>query len=72
MRHDGQHRRKNPGQGLVGVGASGAPSSNQMADERVQPEQRALDKEEGVKAGTRGDKTESGAEDLPNEKAENL
>lgn len=40
---------------MAGVGAS-APSSNQMADERVQPGQRGYEKEEGKLAGTRGNK----------------
>lgn len=39
QRHEGQHHRKNPGgkgSGLVGVGASGAPSGDQGVDEKVQ------------------------------------
>lgn len=54
--------------GLAGVGSS---ESGEMkgADERVQESQRALEKEEGVMAGKRGDKTEVGAEELPNETA---
>lgn len=43
---------------MAGVGASGAPSGNQMADERTQPEQRAYEKEEGKYAGTRSSKRE--------------
>ncbi len=42
----------------MGVGASGQPSGNQMVDTDTQPEQRAVDKEEGVNAGKRGDKGE--------------
>ncbi|KAL8747240.1 MAG: hypothetical protein Q9190_000859 [Brigantiaea leucoxantha] len=63
---------KNPGGhggGLVGVGASGAPSGNQMVDERMQESQRGLEREEGVLAGTRGDKGSVGADELPNEEA---
>ena len=68
LRHEGQHTNKNVGGhggGLAGVGAS-APSGNQMADERTQPSQRAMEKEEGVLAGTRGDK----GEDYPQPAAE--
>lgn len=58
------------GGGLVGVGASGAASGNQMADERTQPTQRGLEKEGGVLAGKRGKaNTAIGAEELPNESA---
>ena len=38
-------------------------------DERVQPMQRGVEREEGVLAGTRGDKGEPGAEGMPNESA---
>ncbi|KAL8898427.1 MAG: hypothetical protein Q9207_006705 [Kuettlingeria erythrocarpa] len=56
--------------GLAGVGSSEAASSNQMADERTQPTQRGIEREEGVLAGRKPtDKTEVGAEDLPNEMA---
>lgn len=58
LRHGGAHTSTKQGGGLAGVGASGVPSSNQMVDKDTQPEQRALDKEEGVYAGTRGDKGE--------------
>ena len=57
------------GGGLAGVGASGAASGNQMADERTQPNQRASEKEEGKYAGTRGDKADRAAENMPNETA---
>lgn len=76
LRHEGQHHRKNPGgygAGLVGTGASGASSGNQPADEHVQPSQRGLEKEEATTAGTRGsEKIEIGADELPNERADNL
>ena len=53
-------------QGLVEVGASGAPSTNQMADERVDPKQRALERESGDIAGKKvTDKIDIGAEELP-------
>lgn len=58
LRHDGAHTSTKQGGGLAGVGASGVPSSNHMVDTDTQPEQRGLDKEEGVFAGTRGDKGE--------------
>ncbi len=50
----------------MGVGASGQSSGNQMVDTDTQPEQRAVDKEEGVNAGNRGDKGET----YPNPPAE--
>lgn len=53
--------------GLAGVGSSEA-GPMKGADERVQESQRGLEREEGVNAGKRGDKTEVGAEDLPNVK----
>lgn len=56
------------GGGLAGVGAN-ASSGNQMADERTQPSQRGYEKEEGQHAGTRGDKADRAAEDMPNETA---
>ncbi|KAL8700509.1 MAG: hypothetical protein Q9201_005408 [Fulgogasparrea decipioides] len=56
------------GGGLAGVGASGAASGNQMADERTQPSQRGLEKEGGDLAGKKGN-TEIGADELPNESA---
>lgn len=71
MRHEGQHLRKTQGAGLVGVGASAAPSGNQHVDEALQPAQRALERDEGDRAGTRGDKLDAGAEHLPNERFDN-
>jgi len=50
----------------MGVGASGQASGNQMVDKNTQPEQRAVEKEEGVQAGKRGDKGET----YPNPPAE--
>jgi len=54
--------------GLAGVGSS---ESGEMkgVDGRVQESQRGLEEEEAVMAGKRGDKTEVGAEELPNETA---
>ena len=52
--------------GLAGVGSSES-GPMKPADSRVQESQRALEKEEGAMAGKRGDKTETGAGDLPNE-----
>ncbi|KAL9583163.1 MAG: hypothetical protein Q9212_002868 [Teloschistes hypoglaucus] len=58
------------GGGLAGVGASGVASGNQMTDERTQPSQRGLEKEGGDLAGKKGgEKTEIGADELPNESA---
>ena len=72
-RHDGQHGRKHVGGGLTGLGASGAPSGMKGVDERLQPEQRGLEKEEaGGTAGRRGDKGQLAAEDLPNVQAEHI
>jgi len=48
--------------GLAGVGSS---ESGEMKG--VQESQRGLEEEEAVMAGKRGDKTEVGAEELPNE-----
>ncbi len=53
--------------GLAGVGSSEESGTMNPVDERVQESQRALEKEEGALAGKRGDKTEVGAEELPNE-----
>ena len=55
LRHEGNVGGH--GGGLAGVGASAA-SGNQMADERTQPEQRGLEKEEGQFAGQRSSKRE--------------
>ena len=57
------------GGGLAGVGASGAASGNQAADERTQPSQRGIEKEGGQYAGTKGDKADRAAENMPNESA---
>ena len=67
LRHDGQHTGAKGKHGLVGVGSSEAPSSNMLADGRTQPNVRAIDKEEGIHAGTRGgaDKQPSAEERLP-------
>lgn len=62
LRHDGYPHRKRPETGLVGV-ASGVYATDHPLDEDVQPGQRALEKEEGVHAGKRGDKFERAAED---------
>lgn len=66
-----QHNeRTNPGghgAGLQGVGASGQPSGMNMADERVQPNQRNM---EGDFTGNKGGKRDAEpAENLPNESA---
>ena len=63
LRHDS---KKDGGGGLAGVGAS-VGSSNQMVDTDTQPKERAIDKEEGTLAGTRGDK----GEDYPQPPAQN-
>ncbi|KAL8710365.1 MAG: hypothetical protein Q9225_007301 [Loekoesia sp. 1 TL-2023] len=57
------------GAGFVGIGASGAASGNQMADERMQPSQRGLEKEGADIAGKKVDHSAVGAEELPNESA---
>ena len=62
VRHDGQQKRDRQQDGLQGVGASGAPGSNQMVDEREDPRQRGLEKEEAAVSGQRGDKGSGGAE----------
>ena len=70
LHHDGggKHGDGSGGRGLVGIGASGAPSGNMQVEERVQPSQRALEKEEGIFAGTRGKPGDGyGADELPNE-----
>ena len=57
----------------MGVGASGAPASNQMVDERTQPKERAYEKEEGALAGTRGGAdAKPAAEERVPESAENI
>lgn len=60
LEHNGYPHRKRPETGLVGV-AGGVHATNHPVDEGVQPEQRALEKEEGEYAGKRGEKAgESG------------
>ena len=66
LRHDGEHTSTKHGGGLAGVGAS-VGSSNQMVDTDTQPKERALEKEEGKLAGTRGDK----GDDYPQPPAQN-
>ena len=69
LRHEGAHTNKKHGGGgggLAGVGAS-VPSGNQMVDTDTQPKERALEKEEGSLAGTRGNK----GEDYPQPPAQN-
>ena len=56
LRHEGAHTSTKQGGGLAGRGASGVASSNQMVDKDTQPKERALEKEEGQFAGTRGNK----------------
>ena len=59
--------------GLVGVGASGAASTNKPVDERVDPTQRALERESGDIAGKKTtDKTDVGAYELPPTRADNV
>lgn len=62
LEHDGYTHHKRPETGLVGI-ASGAYAMDRPVDEGEQPEQRALEKKEGVQAGKRGDKVERAAED---------
>ena len=62
LEHDGYPHRKRPETGLVGV-AGGVYATDHPVDEGEQPGQRALEKEEGVHAGKRGDKVERAAED---------
>ncbi|KAI9752750.1 MAG: hypothetical protein M4579_005506 [Chaenotheca gracillima] len=59
LRHEGEHHRKRQGQGLTGVGASVA--TGQSVDPAINPNQRALDKDEAVTG--RGDKGALGAEE---------
>ncbi|KAI4176668.1 MAG: hypothetical protein LQ343_000960 [Gyalolechia ehrenbergii] len=63
------HDRQSRGGGLAGVGASGAASGNQMADERMQPSQRGLEKEGADVAGKKVDQGAEGADELPNKSA---
>lgn len=57
------------GTGIIGRGASGAPSGEKPADESVDPRQRALERESGDLAGQKSDKADRAAEDMPNESA---
>ena len=60
-------------QGLAGVGASGAASTNKPADEKVDPRQRGLERESGDIAGKKTtDKTDVGAYELPSTRADNV
>ena len=72
LRHEGAKQ----GGGLAGRGASGVASSNQMVDKDTQPKERALEKEDGQFAGTRGDKGDEypqpPAQDRVPESADNL
>lgn len=72
LEHNGYHHRKRPETGLVGI-ASGVHATDHPVDEGEQPGQRALEKEEGVHAGKRGEKVERAAEDRKEqERAEDL
>lgn len=72
LEHNGYPHRKRPETGLVGV-AGGVYATDHPVDEGVQPEQRALEKEEGVYAGKRGEKVERAGEDrLEQVRAEGL
>ncbi|KAI9721202.1 MAG: hypothetical protein M1812_002363 [Candelaria pacifica] len=62
LRHDGQSGRKKQSAGLHGVGASGAAATAGQEDGRDLARQRALDKDEAVTGGTKG---EVGAEEQP-------
>ena len=59
--------------GKGNTGVSGGKSELGAVDERLLESQRALDKEEGDKAGTRGDKGgDYGAGEMPNVGAEEV
>ena len=66
--HEKRNEPDHEGSGLVGVGASGAASGNQTADERLDPKQRGLERESGDIAGKKFS-TDEGADELPNESA---
>ncbi|KAJ5226495.1 hypothetical protein N7468_007720 [Penicillium chermesinum] len=68
LAHDGAHGRKKQTSGLEGVGAS----SGGRGIERQFPDQRALEKEEGAAAGTRGNKADRAAENMNPEPAETM
>ena len=58
--------------GGLGAFSSGAPSGNQMADERIDPNQRGVERETGDMAGKETGKREAGTTDLPNVSAEEV
>lgn len=68
LAHDGQHGRKKQPAGLAGVGAF----REDKGIERTFPSQRALEKEEGALAGSRGNKADRSVQDVPGETAETL
>ncbi|MCJ1247108.1 hypothetical protein MMC30_004319 [Trapelia coarctata] len=59
------------GMGLGGTGVSGVGDAKRV-DERVNPDQRGLEREEAALAGQRGDKIERGAEEKVNVTADEL
>jgi hypothetical protein len=61
LRHEGASHRTRQSAGLEGVGAS---SGSGIVSGETRPSQRALDKEEGIKAGTRSTKGAVAAEDM--------
>ncbi|KAL9029279.1 MAG: hypothetical protein Q9196_002458 [Gyalolechia fulgens] len=63
------HGDQSGGGGLAGTGASGVASGTKMADERMQPSQRGLEKEGADVAGKKVDQGAEGADELPNESA---
>ncbi|KAI9880242.1 MAG: hypothetical protein M1830_004586 [Pleopsidium flavum] len=67
MRQEGGKRT-----GLVGVGASGAASTNQMVDERVDPSQRGLERDEAQSGPERTYKRSGGTTDVPPASAEEV
>ncbi|MCJ1409748.1 hypothetical protein MMC19_003831 [Ptychographa xylographoides] len=64
--------KDNVSTGLVGRGASGAPSGNQMVDERVTPNQRGLERESDELAGKKFGSDIDGANERPNVTAEEV
>ena len=60
LRHEGAHGRTRQSAGLEGVGAT---DKSATVSGRTRASQRALEKEEGNLAGTRGDKGALGAEE---------
>ena len=67
--YEQRHESKHEGGGLLGRGASEVASGNQSADEKLDPRQRALERESGDIAGKKFS-TDKGADELPNESAE--